>query len=199
MNALTPTDWTAHYKAVRLRLGMGPAKPVVNVKRAIVEKANNPDEIELTPQQVAQIKYIKKYILKRRHRLDRTNYKFPIIIPNAAQMEEVIAAQARLANMPCEIPVKGILNDVAEHYGVTVEDLRGASRVHWVSFSRMIAIWLLKQNNPKRKLTEIGKALNKDHTTVLYALRKMAGMMESGEVRLPPHLLALTKPVGVEG
>lgn len=72
---------------------------------------------------------------------------------------------------------------VAEHFDVRISDLRGRSRQRQISFPRQIAMYLCKQLVPSCSLTEIGEAFGgKDHTTVLYAVQKMAGEVTNNTI-----------------
>ena len=199
MNALTPTEWTAHYAAVKLRLGCGPVRPTVIVKRPVVEKEIVVDDPPRSLQEVAQMKWLHSYIPKRRHPLDRRKYSTPILIPNESQIEKFLVRQARTQWEPEVKPMREIIETVAAHYGVNVDDLCSASRKHRFSMPRMIGMWLLRKNNPTRSLPLIGRQFGgKDHTTVLHAVRKIDKWIADGLMTIPDHLLALTRPQ-VEG
>jgi hypothetical protein len=74
---------------------------------------------------------------------------------------------------PC--PVEGfrgrILQECAKDHGVTVEDLIGWVRTTRLVNARRDAIWRLHQRGTM-SLKQIGRLLNKDHTTILHAIRK---------------------------
>ena len=72
-------------------------------------------------------------------------------------------------------PVEGfrgrILQECAKDHGVTVEELLGRVRTQRLVDARRSAIWALHQRGTM-SLNQIGKLLNKDHTTILHAIRK---------------------------
>ena len=80
----------------------------------------------------------------------------------AAEMERVAEDVAAAQN---------VLISVAFAYGTSVEKIRSDSRRANVTAARQAAAWLLRQRG--MSLTDIGRALNRDHTTVLYAVRKL--------------------------
>jgi len=79
-------------------------------------------------------------------------------------------------------PRVNILRDCANEYGCTVEDIMGASRRTNVMFARRKAIWLIYARGRMSKAA-VGRYLNKDHTTVVYALRKYEKSLAQGEAK----------------
>lgn len=78
------------------------------------------------------------------------------------------------------INVEAILRAVAEHFDVRLADLRSRNRQRQVAYPRQIAMFLCKDMIPKLSYAEIGEALGgKDHTTVLYAVNKIAKEVKS--------------------
>lgn len=67
---------------------------------------------------------------------------------------------------------KNIINDVAEHYGITLEDLQSSKRKRPLPDARAIIFWLLCFSL-NMSTTEAGKQLNRDHSTVVIAIRKV--------------------------
>jgi hypothetical protein len=69
--------------------------------------------------------------------------------------------------------VSVIQNVVAQHWGITVEDLKSADRSHSFMLPRHVAIYLVR-NHLGLSLNEIGRHFGgRDHTTILNALRKI--------------------------
>lgn len=67
-----------------------------------------------------------------------------------------------------------ILDAVAEYEGVDVKDLLGQNRSAKIARPRQIAMYLMREIN-ETSLPQIGELLGgRDHTTVLYAIRKVA-------------------------
>jgi chromosomal replication initiator protein len=66
-----------------------------------------------------------------------------------------------------------IMNEVAHFYRITVDDLCSQSRVHAIAQARQIAMYLVRELT-SQSLPTIGTLFgNRDHTTVLYACRKV--------------------------
>lgn len=105
-----------------------------------------------------------------------TNPKFklktvpPVIVLEAPEPEPE-PAQAPVPELPrSSDPRVNILRDCANEYGCTVADMMGVSRKMKVTLARRKAMYLLWQRGTMSK-AHIGRFLNKDHTTVIHALR----------------------------
>lgn len=70
---------------------------------------------------------------------------------------------------------------VAMHYGVTVPDLRGRSRVIRVARPRQVAMVLCRDLSPL-SLPQIGRLFNRDHTTVLHAVDRITELAGTNPV-----------------
>ena len=86
----------------------------------------------------------------------------------------VEVALADLLPQKRNIPSDKILDAVAEYEGVDIKDLIGQNRSAKIARPRQIAMYLLREIN-ETSLPQIGELLGgRDHTTVLYAIRKVA-------------------------
>lgn len=86
----------------------------------------------------------------------------------------VEVALADLLPQKRNIPSDKILDAVAEFEGVDIKDLIGQNRSAKIARPRQIAMYLLREIN-ETSLPQIGELLGgRDHTTVLYAIRKVA-------------------------
>ncbi|WP_022872696.1 chromosomal replication initiator protein DnaA [Nesterenkonia alba] len=76
-----------------------------------------------------------------------------------------------------EITAEQIINATAEYYNFTVDDLMSKSRSRNLVTARQIAMYLLRELT-EMSLPKIGQALGgRDHTTVIYAERKIRELM----------------------
>lgn len=90
------------------------------------------------------------------------------------------------------IKIDDILRLVSRHYGVSKGDILSQRRHRSVVWPRQIGMYLAKQLT-SRSLPEIGRRFgNRDHTTVLHAIRKIEGEI-SGDTRLKDELEELKK------
>lgn len=65
------------------------------------------------------------------------------------------------------------LDSVARHYGFTADDIRGPRRFASLVKARHAAYAALAEARPDWSLLRVARYCNRDHTTVLHALRKM--------------------------
>ncbi len=86
---------------------------------------------------------------------------------------------------PSPVTVDRILHLVGDHYGVSVEDIKGKKRDANVALARHMSIYLIR-NNTSLSLDEIGKHVLRDHSTVIASIRRIAD-----EEKLIPSTRAL--------
>ena len=79
-------------------------------------------------------------------------------------------------------PRMQILRECAREYGCTVSDMLGKCRNENIILARRKAMWRLHKRGTM-SLTQIGRYLNKDHSTVLHALRKYEKSLAQGEAK----------------
>ncbi|MBR2033885.1 MAG: chromosomal replication initiator protein DnaA [Alphaproteobacteria bacterium] len=65
-----------------------------------------------------------------------------------------------------------IQKKVAEHFNISVKEMQSSRRARNVARPRQIAMYLAKQLT-SRSLPEIGRKFDRDHTTVMHAVRKV--------------------------
>src|SRR5690606_35595417 len=71
-----------------------------------------------------------------------------------------------------------IINETAEYFKLSVDDLYGSSRSQAVATARHIAMYLVRELT-NLALPKIGKMFgNRDHTTVTYANKKITELMK---------------------
>ena len=141
------------------------------------------------------------------------NYIAVNVTNNVRQIEgtvKKILAYRDLNNMPLDLPnisraitdmfkSEGnalptpnlIISQVCKFYSVDESVLRGTLKNKGIAEARQVAIYLI------RKLTnlstpDIGKELNKDHSTVLYSIKKVEQALASGDANLQNHIRDIT-------
>ena len=90
------------------------------------------------------------------------------------------------------IKIEDILKVISRHYGISRGDILSQRRHRSVVWPRQIGMYLAKQLT-SRSLPEIGRRFgNRDHTTVLHAIRKIDNQI-SGNARLKDEIDELKK------
>ena len=75
------------------------------------------------------------------------------------------------------VTIEEIQRRVAEHYNIRLTDMSSARRARSVARPRQIAMYLAKHLT-QRSLPEIGRRFgNRDHTTVMHAVSRIAELM----------------------
>jgi chromosomal replication initiator protein len=71
-----------------------------------------------------------------------------------------------------------IIAEVSKYYSITPSDLFGSSRQQAVAQARQIAMYLIREQT-NLSLPKIGQLFgNRDHTTVMYANKKVTDLMK---------------------
>lgn len=76
------------------------------------------------------------------------------------------------------IRIDDIVSVVSEYYGVSQPDILSSRGSRSFIRPRQVAMYLSRALT-RHSLPEIGRAFDRDHTTVLYAVRKAEAMMQS--------------------
>jgi len=141
------------------------------------------------------------------------NYIAVNVTNNVRQIEgtvKKIMAYRDLNNMPLDLPnisraiddmfkSEGnalptpslIISQVCKFYSIDESILRGTLKNKGTAEARQVAVYLI------RKLTnlstpDIGKELNKDHSTILYSIKKVESALKSGDDNLQNHIRDIT-------
>lgn len=97
--------------------------------------------------------------------------------PITVERAEFIVRDLMSSAEPRRIKIDDILKMISKHFGVNRTDLLSARRNRSIVRPRQIGMYLAK-NLTSRSLPEIGRRFgNRDHTTVLHAIRKVEQLM----------------------
>ena len=89
-----------------------------------------------------------------------------------------------------------IISQVCKFYSIEESVMRGTLKNKGTNEARQIAIYLI------RKLTnlstpDIGKELNKDHSTILYSINKINDALNAGDEELKKHIRDITANINI--
>lgn len=101
---------------------------------------------------------------------------------NKARRRDVIVVHdkpilMREADDTDSVSVRDIIRSVEFRHGLTPGEITGARRNTKVVRARHEAMWIAKELHPHLSFPAIGRIFNRDHTTVLHALRKYEARM----------------------
>lgn len=92
----------------------------------------------------------------------------PITIDRA---KELLESFITLNDSPID-KANRIIEQVAEHYGVTADDVRGTKRNKEIAMARHVSIYIIKYTT-NLTVTSIGNIFGKDHSTILSSVYKI--------------------------
>ena len=144
---------------------------------------------------------------------DVCNYIAVNVTNNVRQLEgtvKKIMAYRDLNNMPLDLPNVSraiddmfknegnslptpnlIINQVCRFYSVEESILRGTQKTKGITEARQVAIYLIRKLT-NLSLPDIGKEFGKDHSTILYSIKKVEKALADGDDVLRDHIRDIT-------
>lgn len=111
---------------------------------------------------------------KRRKEYLKLQAEIKPVAKTASELDEIVSFYKELdVSAPKLKLASDILKEVSDRVGIPVKTLLGASRNRNIVFARHFAIWVVHNERPDLSLPTLGRIFNRDHTTILHALRKM--------------------------
>jgi hypothetical protein len=150
-----------HYKAVKARLGMTPTRNVVARPQARVEPPKPVKPAE--PKKEVKTTKPEHRTIIREHRRDRT-----ITIERYVSWWQT--NQPKMETLAIPATVRRILTKVCKKYNMTPEQAFFRTRLQCVTKVRFECFFALYANG--FGYGEIGRMLNRDHTTVMHGARE---------------------------
>ena len=98
--------------------------------------------------------------------------------PATISMAQRVIKEILIENRPTEITVDNILNEVANSFRVTPQDIRSANRNASISMARKIAIYVLREVKGMT-YKEIGDELKRNHSTVNISYQDATEMIKN--------------------
>ena len=78
-----------------------------------------------------------------------------------------------------KLNVDNIIETCAKFYNVKKEDIYSQKRNSEIVFARQVCIYVIRELFPTYSLPKLGSIFGRDHTTALYALKKIRNLMEN--------------------
>ncbi len=173
--------------------------PELETRVAILRKKAQLEEIELADEVVL---FLAQTIRSNVRELEGTLIRLAAKSSLLGKQIDIDFARAELAltsnPRASEAGVDDIQRVVCHHFKLRTSDLLSKDRHKSIAFARHVAMYLCKQRL-KCSFPELGRAFgNRDHTTVMSAVRKVEALRGSDpEVRA--HLEALERKLGTSG
>jgi chromosomal replication initiator protein len=153
-------------------------EPNFETRVAILKKKAEGEGLEL-PDRVCH--FIARHIQRNVRELEGALIKISAVHSLTGQtISEEFAAQVLKDILPANRPldIDSILRESARFYKLAVEDLRLDRRTKHLAHARCVAMYLCRKLT-KSSFPEIGNKFNKDHSTVISAVRKVERLRES--------------------
>ncbi|MBW2466182.1 MAG: chromosomal replication initiator protein DnaA [Deltaproteobacteria bacterium] len=107
--------------------------------------------------------------------------------PDMAMAKEVAA---EIIGNSQELSAELIRDFIARQFKVSIQDMQSRSRKKTIAFPRQVSMYLARKYT-EQGLAEIGKAFNRDHSTVLHSVRVISeAISRNGSIRGQVELLA---------
>ena len=177
MNAL-PEDFlkdpAAYYRNIKKRIASRPAPPpkAAPAPVLVVVKAPEPERVEAAPApSEAPLTPLQQFQQEKQQEFDF------LAELTRRRIDNVIEDW-------CDLRMSEIMEYVALKHRMTIQDLVGPFRNARMIRARFEAMWCIRQTG-RYSLPEIGRAFNRDHTTVLNAIRKVDSELSAGKLPKP--------------
>lgn len=82
---------------------------------------------------------------------------------------------------PSRPTIASVQKAVANHYGLSVDDLKSPSRLRRIVHPKQVAMYLA-HNICRRSVSDIGRAFWRDHSTVIFGLKAIEERLTSPEL-----------------
>ena len=93
------------------------------------------------------------------------------------------------------ITVEDVQRTACDYFGVTFSDLKSPRRHRAVTFPRMIAMYLCR-NQAGASFPAIGRSFDKDHSTAVSAVARIQALIQADDRRATEAVTALLEQLG---
>ena len=179
----SPSDLSGLEDRLRTRLGCGMVADIhattYELRISILQAKAQTAEVEVPPRVLEFLAHkITSNVRELEGALNRliahaNLFGRPVTLESAQEvLHDILRAHDR------RVSIEEIQRKVAEHYNIRLTDMSSARRARNVARPRQVAMYLAKQLT-SRSLPEIGRRFgNRDHTTVMHAVSRIAELMQ---------------------
>ena len=97
------------------------------------------------------------------------------------------------------IEVDMVLEAVLEYFDLQLHDLQGRSRKEHIAEARAVFVYLKRTLiEDKATYEQIGKILCRDHSTALFLMRKMQGLVDIADTRAMEEIKTITQMITIK-
>jgi len=99
-------------------------------------------------------------------------------VPLDSRLAEIALTELVAGDQDATVRPSLVIDTVATFYGYTAEELLSPNRTKKLTMARQAAMWLSRQLTDL-SLPEIGRVFDRDHTTVMHAVRKVQAEVDA--------------------
>jgi chromosomal replication initiator protein len=153
--------------------------PALETRIAILRKKAENEKVRVTDD---ILEYIAERVSSNVRELEGTLIRVTAFANLSRHQIDMPLVQTVLKNVPSvndesTIQAADIIKAVSEYFAISADDLHGPSRIATIALARQIAMHLCREMTPL-SLPKIGQIFGgRDHTTVMYATRKVTELM----------------------
>jgi chromosomal replication initiator protein len=153
--------------------------PALETRIAILRKKAETEKVRVTDD---ILEYIAERVSSNVRELEGTLIRVTAFANLSRNQIDMPLVQTVLKNVPSvsedtSVQAADIIRAVSDYFKISPDDLYGNSRIQAIAMARQIAMHLCREMTPL-SLPKIGQIFGgRDHTTVMYATRKITAMM----------------------
>ncbi|RZW26614.1 MAG: chromosomal replication initiator protein DnaA [Desulfobulbaceae bacterium] len=145
-------------------------KPDLDTRRRIISRKAQQQNVEL-PQ--VFVDYLARHVKGDVRKIESTIIAIgarAALNDNTVDEKLVEEVVKYLAGSTPELTSRGITELVSDQFKLSLEELRSKTRKRAIAFPRQVAMYLCRKHT-EETLAEIGKVFNRDHSTVMHAVK----------------------------
>lgn len=89
-----------------------------------------------------------------------------------------------------KVPIRAICRETCKHFDISVVDFLSTRRTGVLVYARQLAAYIAKKNT-LASFPIIGQTMMRDHSTIIYSVRKITQMLDEGHNLTKQHIRAI--------